>query len=131
VRVAGDDIGRVHLDLAKFEDLVEERFQKQYRNPLLPRFQQLDRDKTVLVIDDFDHAHLNAIGRLKLLSIIHSRYERVFIFGDDVLKLEEIATGQLMYDVLLVTITSRFTVRPPVAQQTYRAVVQPRQRIRS
>jgi hypothetical protein len=100
VLVSGDEIGQSHLDLRKLEDLVEAHFQKQYRNPLLPAFQQLDRDKTVLIIDDFDHAKLNPKGHLKLLANIHSRYERVFIFADDAFKLEEIIAGKASGEVL-------------------------------
>jgi hypothetical protein len=67
VFISGDDITASHLKLEKFEELIEARFQRQYRNPMLPKFQQLDRDKTLVVVDDFDHTRLNSKGRLKLL----------------------------------------------------------------
>jgi hypothetical protein len=100
VLVSGNDITSAHLDVARFEDLVESQFQKQYRNPTLPKFQQLDRDKTIVLLDDFDHARLNAKGRLRLLTNIHERYERLIVFGDDILKLEEITSGKTGSKVL-------------------------------
>jgi hypothetical protein len=100
VLISGDSITSAHLDLGRFEDLVETEFEKQYRNPTLPKFQQLDRDKTQLILDDFDHARLNAKGRLRLLSTIHGRYERLLIFADDIVKLEEIASGKTGSKVL-------------------------------
>ncbi len=100
VLLSGEDLADTHLKLAKFEDLVERQFQNQYRNPMLPKFQQLDRDKTVVMIDDFDHARLNAKGRLRLLNAIHERYERLIVIGDDILKLEEVASGKTGSKVL-------------------------------
>jgi hypothetical protein len=100
VLISGDDIAQSHLDLLKFEALVETKFKQQYRNPMLPKFQQLDRDKTLLLMDDFDHTRLNSKGRLKLLDNIHTRYERVFVFGDDVIKLEEVASGKESCEIL-------------------------------
>jgi hypothetical protein len=100
VLLYGDELTAAHLNLSKFEDLVESQFQEQYQNPLLPKFQQLDRDKTIVMIDDFDHARLNAKGRLRLLTTIHDRYEWLIIFGDDILKFEEIASGEAGSKVL-------------------------------
>ena len=100
VLLSGDDLSREHVELAKFEELVEQSFQNQYRNPLLPKFQQLDREKTLIIIDDYDQARLNAKGRLKLLHNVCSRYDRVFIFGDDVLQMEEIASAKASGEVL-------------------------------
>ena len=100
VLVCGGDITASHLNLDKFEELIEACFKLQYRNPMLPKFQQLDRDKTLVVVDDFDHTRLNSKGRLKLLENIHKRYERAFIFADDVIKLEEIASGKASSEVL-------------------------------
>jgi hypothetical protein len=94
VLIHGDDIGVEHLTKEKFDALVERQFSRQFNNPMLPAFQQLDRDKTVIFIDDFDHVHLNAKGRLRLLEYLIGRYDKLYIFGDDVLKLEELAVGK-------------------------------------
>lgn len=100
VLISGDELSSTHLKLARLEDLVEARFQKQYQNPLLPAFQQLDKDKTVVIIDDYDHSRLNAKGRQRLLEVLLARYDRVVILGDDILKMEEIASGSEGGDVL-------------------------------
>ncbi|MGD9746634.1 MAG: metallophosphoesterase [Verrucomicrobiales bacterium] len=93
VLLDGADLKSSHLAIEKLEALVEVRFQSQYTNPLLPAFQQLDRDKSVVIIDDFDHGHLNSRGRVRLLEALCKRYDRVVIFGDDLLKFEELISG--------------------------------------
>lgn len=98
VLLSGDDINSV--ELTKFEQLVERKLQAQYRNPLLPQFTQLDRDRVIIIVDDFDHTKLNAKGRLTLLHNIHARFKRVVVLGDDVLKIEEIAFGKLSTAIL-------------------------------
>ena len=100
VLVSGDQISRGELKIAAFDDLVENQFQRQYNNPLLPQFQQLDRDKVVVIVDDVDHAALNAKGRLKLLEELSKHYERVILLADDVVKLEEIAASSDGAEVL-------------------------------
>lgn len=100
VIVQGDDLAKRHLNSEQLSELVETQFAKQYQNPNLPAFKQLDRDKGVLIIDDFDHAALNSTGRLKLLEVAVKRYDRLVIFADDVIKLEEIAVHKEGGDVL-------------------------------
>lgn len=99
VYIHGDDISP-SVDLDKFEALVELKYKHQYQNPLLPQFNQLDSDKILIVIDDFDHTKLNPKGRLTLLRNINARFERVCVLGDDALKFEEIAYGELNASVL-------------------------------
>ncbi|MEZ5433534.1 MAG: hypothetical protein R3F31_20705 [Verrucomicrobiales bacterium] len=45
-----------------------------------------------MIIDDFDHGHLNSRGRVRLLGSPCKRYDRV-AFGDDLLKFEELISG--------------------------------------
>lgn len=94
VLVSGSELDRSHLDDQRFNALVEEKFTRQFSDPLLPHFQQLEAGRSALIVDDFDEAKLNAKGRLKLLDALTKRYERIIIFGDDVLKLEEVATAK-------------------------------------
>lgn len=100
VLLNGDELSRVHLNVGRLAGLVEAQFQKQYKNPFLPEFQQLDRDKCVIMVDDYDHSHLNTKGRQRLLEVISNRYDRVIILGDDILRMEEIASGSEGCDVL-------------------------------
>lgn len=100
VVLSGDDIAKRHLNLRHLEDLVESRLATTYRNPNLPSFKQLDRDKCVLIIDDFDHSSLNSAGRLKMLEVAARRYDRLLIFADDIIKLEELAVHSEGGDIL-------------------------------
>src|SRR5260370_2016468 len=67
---------------------------------MLPRFSQVDRDKTLIIIGGFDHMRVNPKGRLKLLQNINKRFERVCLLGDDALTLEEMAYGDLSTSAL-------------------------------
>jgi len=92
VMIAGEDITSYQFD--KFVELVQSRFQSHYQNPKLPLFNQLERDQTVIMIDDFDHAQISAKGRLTLLEAIHKRFERVCIFTDESIRYEELREAQ-------------------------------------
>lgn len=98
ILIKGEEIKGTDAD--KFEALVESRLKQDYKNPLLDKFRQLTNGDTVVIIDDFDHAKLNARGRLKLLDAIHKRYARLVILGDDLLRFEEMACGELGSKVL-------------------------------
>lgn len=93
ILVEGDEIKDTDAD--RFVRLVEGRLKQDYKNPLLDKFNRLTDDRVVLIIDDFDHANLNARGRLKLLEAIHKRFQRIVIFGDDLLRFEEMTSGEL------------------------------------
>jgi hypothetical protein len=98
ILIHGDEIKGTDAD--KFDALVESRLKQDYKNPLLDKFRQLTDGRVVVIIDDLDHAKLNARGRLKLLDGIHKRFERLVILGDDLLRFEEMACGELGSKVL-------------------------------
>lgn len=100
VFVSGDELTKKHLNFKHLEELVESKFARIYRNPNLPAFKQLDKDKGVLIIDDFDHSSLNSTGRLKLLEVAAQRYDRLVILADDTIKLEELAVHSDGGDIL-------------------------------
>jgi hypothetical protein len=98
VIIKGDQI--TSLEREKFEELVEREFLNQYQNPKLPAFNQLDRDQAVIIIDDFDHVRFAPKGRQRILSNIHKRFERIVIFSDDAIRLEEVADAEFAAAVL-------------------------------
>jgi predicted MPP superfamily phosphohydrolase len=92
VLLRGADIKGFKIEQA--EKLLERAFSEQYANPQLPTFNQLDRDKVLIIIDDFEKA-LNSRSRAKFLDALSGRYERICIIADDLLKLEELVTGEM------------------------------------
>lgn len=98
ILIDGDEIKGTDAD--KFDALVEGRLRQDYKNPLLDKFRQLANDRVVVIVDDFDHAKLNARGRLKLLDGIHKKFDRLVILGDDLLRFEEMACGEMGPKVL-------------------------------
>lgn len=89
VLIRGDDIS-TNPDADRIDSLVEKALSEQYKNVPSPALPTIDKDKIFVIIDDFDHARLNARGRLKLLGDLDKRYTRICILGDDLLKLQEI-----------------------------------------
>lgn len=89
VLICGDDIS-TNPDVARIDALVEKAISEQYKNAPQPALPAIDKDRIFLIIDDFDHARLNAKGRLKLLGSLDARYDRICILGDDLLKLQEL-----------------------------------------
>lgn len=98
ILIDGDEIKSTDAD--KFDALVERILQQDYKNPLRDKFRQLANDRVVIIVDDFDHAKLNARGRLKFLDGVHKKYDRIVILGDDLLRFEEMACGELGPKVL-------------------------------
>ena len=93
ILIDGDEIKTT--DPEKFDVLIEARLRQDYKNPLLDKFRQLADDRVVVIVDDFDHAKLNARGRLNFLDGIHKKFDRLVILGDDLLRFEEMACGEL------------------------------------
>lgn len=89
VLIRGDDIS-TNPDVSRVDALVEKAIAEQYRNAPQPALPTIEKNRIFLIIDDFDHARLNAKGRLKLLGGIDLRYDRICILGDDLLKLQEL-----------------------------------------
>jgi hypothetical protein len=100
VLLKGEDITQKTLQLEDFEKLVAAKLQAQYQNPKLPQFEQLGRDQTVIILDDFDHAKINPRGRLKLLDTIQKRFDRICVLSDSFIQIEEIAYRELGTAVL-------------------------------
>ena len=98
ILLKGDQV--TTLELGKLQTLVEQRFSSQYQNPNLSEFNQLDRDQTVIIIDDFDHIQFSPKGRQKILTSIHKRYERVIVLSDDSIRIEEMANSKFAAAVL-------------------------------
>ena len=92
VLISGEDITSAKFE--KFIEVIQQRFGCHYKNPRFPLFDQLDRDQTVVLIDDFDHSKLSAKARLALLEAIHKRFERVCIFTDESIRYEELREAQ-------------------------------------
>ncbi len=80
-------------DIEKFNRLVKRQVELDYKNPVFDKLIQID-GAVDIIIDDFDDSKLNPKGRLKLLEAISSKYNRVTVFGDDILCLEELSSGE-------------------------------------
>jgi predicted MPP superfamily phosphohydrolase/ABC-type oligopeptide transport system ATPase subunit len=66
------------------ERAVEGAFSEQYRAPLFERFRQFDKDKKVLLIDDWHRCRFSAQLRKKIIDTLRLDFGRVIVFSDDV-----------------------------------------------
>ena len=89
VPIRGDDIS-TSPDITRIDTLVESAISSQYKNAPDAALATIDKNRIFLIVDDCDHARLNARGRLKLLANLDSRYDRICILGDDLLKIQEL-----------------------------------------
>jgi predicted MPP superfamily phosphohydrolase len=99
ILIEGGSLKRSDLD--DLPRLVRRYVSSHYENPKLELFDQYDKDKIVIIVDDLDHAiELGPKGRTKFLENLHNNYQRVVVFGDDLLRIEEMASGQFASESL-------------------------------
>jgi len=73
--------GSARRDLDK---AIENAFEEQYRSGLQERFRQLDREKKILLIDDWHRCMFAAQSRKKILDTARLLFGKVIVFSDDV-----------------------------------------------
>ncbi len=73
-------------------DVIEREYKKQYQNSLFPyeKYEQLDRSKHVLLIDDFDTSILNQENKSKLLDKALCNFERIIITNSQQISISNI-----------------------------------------
>jgi hypothetical protein len=91
--IEGDSIGQGELQIETIQKKVNKQLARQFTANNQSAIEQLPRESMVVIIDDFDHAHLNLRGRLALLTTLTKHFGKLVVLGDDVIKLEEIASG--------------------------------------
>jgi predicted phosphodiesterase len=77
------------FDDAKIESiikLVNRHFLNQYDKETSDEFEQLDKNKVVLIIDDFDNAPTNAKFRNNLMKNLDEVYPNILITGNEIIK---------------------------------------------
>jgi hypothetical protein len=80
VLITGKDIKNNHQD--SFSKNVRILFQEQYSKSALKRYDTLEKQKKVLIIDDYHLSSLNTKAKLSLLSAINESYGAILIFTD-------------------------------------------------
>ncbi|MCH7754655.1 ATP-binding protein, partial [candidate division KSB1 bacterium] len=68
---------------------IYDKFIKQYSSDLLEKYKQLEKEKRVLLIDDFHHIKANKKGKNRILDVLIKRFGKVIILGNDLFRLEE------------------------------------------
>ncbi|HSY64957.1 MAG TPA: metallophosphoesterase [Terriglobales bacterium] len=64
--------------------VLDEAVVEQYRASVVTRFQQLEREKKVLIIDDWHRFRSRRGARLKTLSALREKFGKVIVFSDDI-----------------------------------------------
>jgi hypothetical protein len=85
----GQSLTNRHLKRDKFLKLLEQRFEEIYANSEWNTYLQLDREKRVLILDDFDKCDLNEAGKAELLGSIEAEFGRVVLFADPIFRYGE------------------------------------------
>lgn len=75
-----------------FAKRITEAVKSQYVLDLVERFEDLERAKRVLIVDDWHKAKFSAQARADFLSVSTHRFGKVFLFSDPVFDFQEFAT---------------------------------------
>jgi len=75
----------------KIDELILDRYQKQYANIDIDKFKQNRKEKTVPIIDNFHQAKLNNIEKLEFIHALSSHYDNFLILTGESFLLEELA----------------------------------------
>lgn len=92
-------------DTGELKKHISKSFQEQYSISVLEDFENLDVNKLVLIIDDFDKSTLKIKFRARLLKKIKEAYPNFIITASDLYQLEELVTEESGEGELYETIT--------------------------
>ncbi len=95
-------------DEAKIKETVEDGFKQQYNAENLEQFNQLQRNKRIVIVDDFDLIKLNRDRRTKVLDYLCGFFGRVTIFMSSSMEMPTLLTSNyvtsskqlIYYDIL-------------------------------
>lgn len=79
-----------HSSLEAFDKLLEKCFEKQYKLKGADAFSDIDGNKIVLFIDDFEKIRMPSEEMVGLLEKIEAKYQKLFIFANSILQLEDL-----------------------------------------
>lgn len=85
------------FDDASIESTLKKHYEATYSSPDFQKFDQLNRERKVLIIDDYHKCHLNIKGRDQLIRGLQKRFDRIVLFGNDQLRFSDLIgekTGQ-------------------------------------
>jgi hypothetical protein len=77
----------------KLERYFWKKFSFQYNNSMLDAFLQTEKEKRVLIVDDWHRAGLNSEGRGAFLEVADQCFGKIFLFVDDFFPLQELIEG--------------------------------------
>lgn len=69
-------------------------FERQYSNDFLESYQQLDKSKRVIILDDFDRVEVNAKGKERIFAVLKRFSGRTILLANDLtFQMEEVVDG--------------------------------------
>ncbi len=82
-------------------ELLKRVFIKEYSSPDWDRFRQLDFEKRVIIIDDYDKANLNAKGREGLIETLKPLFKHIVFIGGEEIQIKDLLTIEKSQSKLL------------------------------
>jgi hypothetical protein len=74
---------------------IEKAYQSQYRTPDTTSYNQLEQEKKVLIIDDFQNSPVNSRGRDIIVKILETRARIVILVGDENIRFDDLVDGKV------------------------------------
>lgn len=75
---------------ARAESMFWKKFSEQYSSKTLERFQQWEKGKRALLVDNWHRTELNPEGRKAFLEVAGRHFGRILLFADDFFQLQEL-----------------------------------------
>jgi len=103
IALKGIDIKSNSFYPNQIEKFILKSFKQQYKNvkSKISKLDQLDKDKIILIIDDFQNAKLNTEYKSEFMSnLVNLKYKSIIVFADDTLQLEATTESKLAESLL-------------------------------
>lgn len=103
ITLKGIDIKSNSFYSNQIEKFILKSFKQQYKNvkSKISKLDQLDKDKIILIIDDFQNAKLNTEYKSEFMNnLVSLKYKSIMIFADDTLQLEATTESKLAESLL-------------------------------
>lgn len=98
ILVNGDNFRSVNEDT--IDSTVKDGYAEAYGLSTYSKYRTLDKDKKVIIIDDFDKTRLNTKGRASLLKYLSNRFALIVLTGTDELRFDNIITQNSEEEIL-------------------------------
>lgn len=95
--ISGEDIK--DCDENRLFRLIKQHFENEYSSPEFPMFEQLSKEKKIIIVDNFHKCLLNIKGRDQVIKILERNFGYIVLLGDDQLRFNDLISKKSDQDL--------------------------------